>query len=206
MKRIDNADIDNRILDEAIAESYECGLSKISTKTIASRLNISEPVIFTHFHTKKNLISSCYPRAWKMMDTMLEYFPKKPWNEISSSDIYDSLEPFVSLILSKPKELSFLAQYGARRYIYGDEIVIKSQASLREYALGVVKVAYGVAPDNFDDVLDGFFQVIVTNLSLFSRVPEFSTERAKRFLSNFILFGYKRSFQIDMIHYGKDAK
>lgn len=58
-------DINERILDEAMKEAARKGISGISTKAIAHRLKISEPVIFLRFKNKRALIDAAFVRAWR---------------------------------------------------------------------------------------------------------------------------------------------
>ena len=55
--------VDGKIMDEVIRETFKYGIAMISTKDVARRLHISEPVIFSHFKTKQNLIDQTFVAA-----------------------------------------------------------------------------------------------------------------------------------------------
>lgn len=61
-------DIENKILDCAIRLGATKGIENISTQEIAKCLGISEPTIFVHFKTKKNLIV----QAARKLDTLVK--------------------------------------------------------------------------------------------------------------------------------------
>lgn len=48
--------LDNRILKKVVAHGAEYGIDGISTKAIAEEIGITEPTIYVHFHTRKNLL------------------------------------------------------------------------------------------------------------------------------------------------------
>lgn len=58
--------LDQNIIHEVMALSYESGLSVLSTKKIASRLKVSEPTIFAHFGTKAKLLLAAFAEAWSL--------------------------------------------------------------------------------------------------------------------------------------------
>ena len=64
-RRVLEKNIGRKILREVIKEAYKDGLSGVSTAKVAHSLGISEPVIFTHFGSKKNLIKQAFFEAWR---------------------------------------------------------------------------------------------------------------------------------------------
>ncbi len=48
--------LDNRILKKVVSHGAEYGINGISTKKIAEEIGITEPTIYVHFHTRKNLL------------------------------------------------------------------------------------------------------------------------------------------------------
>ncbi|MCH4210714.1 MAG: TetR/AcrR family transcriptional regulator [Bacilli bacterium] len=101
--------IENKIQEEVLRENFKYGISAISTKDVAKKLHISEPVIFAHFHTKKNLIDSCFRYSWNKL-------PKDVVFPMSEEDMEDPkviekyLEKFRS-ILAEPKALVYVNNY-----------------------------------------------------------------------------------------------
>lgn len=64
--------LDLRIMKRVVFYGATDGIGKISTKRIASDLNISEPTIFIHFKTKRNLLQSAYSSIMKSLREKIE--------------------------------------------------------------------------------------------------------------------------------------
>jgi AcrR family transcriptional regulator len=202
MCRTSIADIDEKILDEVIAESFSNGIGWVSTKQIASTLGISEPVIFSHFHTKKNLIISAYPRAWEPLNYALDLVSDTPWDVIKSAQVYAALKKGLDEVYSHPEQLSFVAQYGTLRNVYGSEVIYESQKAIREKLQGILALAFHVEPKSFQDALDLFFQDLVADIYLLQGAPESVLDEARRFILNFSAYGTKRAFEIEKLMVG----
>jgi AcrR family transcriptional regulator len=196
MCRTSIANIDEKILDEVIAESYTYGIGWVSTKEIASALGISEPVIFSHFHTKKNLILSAYPRAWEPINHCLEIVSDTPWDVIKSAQVYNALKNGIDELYSHPKELSFIAQYEGLRPVYGSEVVYEAQAYMRDKLKAILSLAFHVEPKDFQDPLDLFIETLISDYFFLNKAPSYALEEAKPFILNFAAYGSKRAFEI----------
>lgn len=197
MCRTSIANIDEKILDEVIAESYTYGIGWVSTKEIASALGISEPVIFSHFHTKKNLILSAYPRAWEPINHCLEIVSDTPWDVIKSAQVYGALKNGIDELYSHPKELSFIAQYEGLRPVYGSEVVYESQAYMRDKLKAILSLAFHEEPRDFQDPLDLFLETLISDYYFLDKAPDYAVAEAKRFILNFAAYGSKRAFEIE---------
>jgi AcrR family transcriptional regulator len=59
--------IEKKILGEVMKEAFKNGIAAVSTKEVAHKLHISEPVIFAHFETKQNLMVKTFEEAWNAL-------------------------------------------------------------------------------------------------------------------------------------------
>ena len=59
--------LEAKILSAVLKINAKDGFSNISTKKIAKKLAISEPVIFAHFNTKQGLLDASFRYAWKLI-------------------------------------------------------------------------------------------------------------------------------------------
>lgn len=55
--------LDNRIIKRTLIAGAKKGINNISTKEIASLLDITEPTIYVHYKTKENLLFCAYKEA-----------------------------------------------------------------------------------------------------------------------------------------------
>jgi AcrR family transcriptional regulator len=118
MSRKSIPNVDEKILEEVIRETFRYGVAMISTKKVAKHLHISEPVIFAHFKTKQNLIDQTFAYAWNKIPGG-DFFPPadNPVTDPSISNRY--LDQFRE-ILSYPKELVFCDAYYHSSYFHQD--------------------------------------------------------------------------------------
>jgi len=59
--------LEDKILSAVLRMNASEGIAKISTKNLAQKLAISEPVIFAHFVTKQGLLDASFEYAWKLI-------------------------------------------------------------------------------------------------------------------------------------------
>lgn len=59
--------LEEKILSAVLRMNASEGIAKISTKNLAKKLEISEPVIFAHFATKQGLLDASFEYAWKLI-------------------------------------------------------------------------------------------------------------------------------------------
>jgi AcrR family transcriptional regulator len=59
--------IENKILNAVLKADAKGGLSSISTRDIAKKLGISEPVIFARFGSKQGLLEAGFTYAWEQI-------------------------------------------------------------------------------------------------------------------------------------------
>jgi AcrR family transcriptional regulator len=59
--------LEEKILSAVLRMNANEGIAKISTKDLAKKQGISEPVIFAHFETKQGLLDASFEYAWKLI-------------------------------------------------------------------------------------------------------------------------------------------
>ena len=61
--------LETKIFSAVIKMNAKEGISNISTKLLAKKLGISEPVFFSHFITKQGLLNASFDYAWQQIYT-----------------------------------------------------------------------------------------------------------------------------------------
>lgn len=97
--------VDFKIMDEVIKETTKYGIACISTKELARRIHISEPVIFAHFGTKQNLMDRTFEYAWKQIPERA-IFPKAS-DQVNDPEVYNLYIARFQELLKYPKVLIF---------------------------------------------------------------------------------------------------
>jgi AcrR family transcriptional regulator len=110
--------VDEKIMDEVIRETFKYGIAMISTKDVARRIHISEPVIFSHFKTKQNLIDQTFSYAWHKMPQEV-IFPTSE-ADIRNPEVYDHYIARFNALLHFPKELVYEDAYYHSSYYHKD--------------------------------------------------------------------------------------
>jgi AcrR family transcriptional regulator len=62
-RRIGRAQREQQILDAAVAVFTERGYQNASMETVAERVGVTKPVLYTHFGSKEGLLQACIARA-----------------------------------------------------------------------------------------------------------------------------------------------
>jgi AcrR family transcriptional regulator len=101
--------IDAKIMNEVMRETFQRGIGMVSTKGVAKRLHVSEPMIFAHFKTKQNLIDQTFAYSWGRIPQET-IFPNPDVN-IYDPQVYASYVSRFNEILNYPKELVYSDAY-----------------------------------------------------------------------------------------------
>jgi AcrR family transcriptional regulator len=101
--------IDRKIIAEVHREAFKYGIGSVSTKDIAHKLKISEPVIFSHFGTKEGLMRSAFEAAWKSMPHMLA-FPSELTAE-GDRKAFLEYKKKIEEDCDKPLEVNYIASF-----------------------------------------------------------------------------------------------
>lgn len=113
MGRKSIANIEKKIIKQALKVNFKFGLGGISTRDIAKTLGISEPVIFSHFLTKRGLLNATFKAAYESLPKIIGI----PASVQADSDHAQFLhyQEQMTLALKKPHELYFI-----QAYLYSD--------------------------------------------------------------------------------------
>jgi AcrR family transcriptional regulator len=103
------ANIDKKIVREVWRESVKYGIESVSTKEISQKLKISEPVIFTHFKTKKNLMLSAFEEAWRLLPDR-NVIPTKLING-DEEEAFSNFKEIVRLCTANPSPIIYANQF-----------------------------------------------------------------------------------------------
>jgi len=147
-------DLDTKIIEETMREAVRENTVNISTKEVARRLSISEPAIFAHFKTKKDLIRAAFFKAW---DTFNKPLIPVPPEQLTTSDIhYEFFAPMYDAQLKNKKEITFIVYYLGSTY-YSQKDVFTAQKKRRDELKGILLRVYGPRPEEDLDVLITLF-------------------------------------------------
>jgi len=107
------ANIDDRIMVEVMKMTMKIGTGLVSTKEIAKKLGISEPVIFAHFKTKADLMDATFLKACAPLlnDQIAEVCCEK-----GSCATYEDYKPALLWALSFKKETIYVHHFLASSY------------------------------------------------------------------------------------------
>lgn len=193
--------INEKILDECMRLAMHHGLAVVSTRDIARDLGISEPVIFTHFKTKRGLINATYARAFSSFDgiIILEGVDKS----IPEEAAYQAVEPQILESLKHKKELSFINQYAASLQYYDYAFVQKVQAHYRSVLVSLFKSFWPHEERlDFDLLANQYIEDLIAALYHIAMGDYPNTERTRRMLQNLILYGVKGAIRLDLENSG----
>lgn len=115
-------DIDDKIMSEVMKMTMKVGTGLVSTKVIAKKLGISEPVIFTHFKTKADLMNATFVKACQPLkkDKITAIVLAK-----GKSATFEDYRPALLWALSFKKETVYIHHYLASSY-YDNVIALKA--------------------------------------------------------------------------------
>lgn len=117
--------IEKKILSEVMKETYKNGIAAVSTKEVARKLHISEPVIFAHFETKQNLMTKAFEEAWCAFPHTVA-FPstvKKEDDQVA----FMRYKEKVNSALQNPIQLIYIADFiNSRYYSYSEVLRVKT--------------------------------------------------------------------------------
>lgn len=121
-------DIDEKIMKEVMRQTLKVGTGLVSTKAVAKKLGISEPVIFSHFNTKSELMDQTFAYAWKSFEAknFFELGEGIPLNQPVAFYL-----PYIRETLSHSRELVFAQHYLASSMCHRD-LVLKAWAPTME--------------------------------------------------------------------------
>jgi AcrR family transcriptional regulator len=126
------ANIDEKILDEVMKQTVKVGTGLVSTKDIAKKLEISEPVIFGHFKTKNELMNATFVYAW---DKVFGNDPVVAVAHEHGADLqFEYYRDAILETINHKKEICYLHHYLASSFFDNDLVSSKMQASIAEFA------------------------------------------------------------------------
>lgn len=188
-RRLLSTNIDDKIIAEAINQSYKEGLDGISTIGIAKKLKISEPVIFAHFGTKKALIVAAFKKAWQPFECILGLTTFLNREGIQRNQEAGAYAQIQSLLRYK-KEAAFLYQFLANNYFKDTDIIYETFASRRNALKDWILTNYNPAPDCPVGMIIGeYFCNFVSYLSHLSRGDFSNDPEAVAASVNYLVLG-----------------
>lgn len=142
-RRLDDK-IDEKIMSEVMRQTVKSGTSLVSTKGIAKKLGISEPVIFTHFRTKADLMNATFVFAWKpFLDDPILKVVKEHGDDVR----FEYYKTAMVETLSWKKETIYIHRYLASGY-FNSVVVNKTTASYLKSLTGILKNFNSAIPEN----------------------------------------------------------
>jgi AcrR family transcriptional regulator len=146
------ANIDKKIIREVWRESVKYGIESVSTKQISQKLKVSEPVIFTHFKTKRNLMLSAFEEAWHALPER-KIFPTKLING-DEDEAFNGFKEIVNLCLANPSPVIFANQFINSSYFTKKEAGPITHAFQSELAANFGEINPKIGPNYLDNLSD----------------------------------------------------
>lgn len=179
--------VEKKIMNEVLREDFKYGIYSLSTKAIAARLNISEPVIFSHFKTKQNLLDRTFEHAFLQIN-VASLIPAP-----DSIIAYDSEQRFVAFfkeMLQEPECLVYADNYFHSAY-YHPEFADAVQKGLIDSAVSFLKAHNRRAEEENRYFVLGFLGMMVSGLARFVSNNVSLSEKELRLFSEALLNGMK---------------
>jgi hypothetical protein len=168
-RRILSSHVDEDIMDEVMKMTMKVGTGLVSTKEIAKRLGFSEPVIFAHFKTKRDLMDKTFEYCWKpfVNDNFFDVGPGLP-----SDRDFEFYKPYILKSLSYKKQLVYAQHYLASNYC-NEGVVERTWAPTRKYFISVFKGFEPAIPDEDCDFIARVCVSFRVNISCLFILKEF---------------------------------
>jgi AcrR family transcriptional regulator len=115
-------DIDTKIFKEVIKTVFKTGLGDVSTKKIAQKLGISEPVIFSHFKTKVGLLNATYEYCFNIFNLSFNV----PSTPVPFEDLWTLYAPYFNEAMNHPQELVYVSSFKHSQF-YDPEFIEKTE-------------------------------------------------------------------------------
>lgn len=155
--------IERKILSEVMKESFNGGIAAVSTKEVANHLHISEPVIFAHFKTKKNLMVRAFKTAWDEIPHIV-CFPRT-LSHRDDREAFLKYKDKVNICLAHPIAIVYIADFiNSRYYDYDGVLEVEKQ-----YRSDIVALFQEICPSlslkNLDMLAERFIESSITSIS-----------------------------------------
>jgi AcrR family transcriptional regulator len=188
------ANIDEKIMNEVMKMTMKVGTGLVSTKEIAKKLQISEPVIFTHFKTKANLMNATFVKAcaFTAEDQIARVCLEK-----GAQATFADYKPAILWTLTFKKEIVYIHHYLASSY-YDNEVVfqcLKPFFDTLKTAMKKLGASPEITPEEYDFLTYAYFHSRIDILNSFveGRFPVDDVHLAAmdRYLVGAMLLGLK---------------
>ena len=182
--------LDQKILQEVMNQTYEKGIQNVSTKRIATKLKISEPTIFAHFQTKKNLMLSAFAEAWSVIPHLLVL----PTVSEEKEDSYQQYREKVMFAYENLKATHYVASYVRSAYFKETQKECRNIQKL--YRLKVEKAICDLNPNiQYDSsalpfLVDNFIESSINNINYVCGFNSSMDENILRFIYRTRFFGF----------------
>jgi len=155
--------IEKKILGEVIKEAFKNGIAAVSTKEVAHKLHISEPVIFAHFETKQNLMVKTFEEAWNALPHTVA-FPAsvKPEDDQAAFQKYKEK---VAIALANPVKLIYIADFFSSRYYSYSEVLRVEGQYRNDISACFAHINPKIPKRDLDLLAERFIESSITSLS-----------------------------------------
>lgn len=200
MSRQPLKDIEERILRQVTLAAATEGLGFVSTKRIADRLKISEPVIFTHFKTKENLLLKAYQRAFRIYEEA--FYPSIIAPEKSTMEERERKreEAIDALLDNHREELVFIGQYQACQGLHLPEAIRTTPQTIRESLMKSFRKMGNASEEDITLLSDFYLMNSIFCLSMLARLPRLDDRTSRAFVDNLVFFGLYQSLEKEGKH------
>jgi AcrR family transcriptional regulator len=155
--------IEGKIIAEVMREAFKNGIAAVSTKEVAAKLHISEPVIFAHFQTKQNLMTKTFETAWNSWPHTVAF----PLNltEEDDAEAYNKYKEKVQTCTAQPIPFIYTYEFiNSRYYKYSD--VQRVEGHFREEIVEIFHtINPKMPPKDLDLLAERFIESSITSIS-----------------------------------------
>jgi AcrR family transcriptional regulator len=155
--------IEKKILAEVMKSTFKNGIAAVSTKEVARRVGISEPVIFAHFKTKQNLMVRAFEEAWNALPHIAAF----PESVKAEDDLiaFNRYKEKVAVALANPVKLIYISDFINSRYYSYTEVLRVEKDYRQEIGAKFAKINPAIPPRDLDLLPERFIESSITSLS-----------------------------------------
>jgi AcrR family transcriptional regulator len=177
--------VEKKIMEEVLRADFKYGIYSLSTKEIASHLKISEPVIFSHFKTKQNLLDRSFEYALAKIN-LASAIPEP--GSVIVPDAEERFLTFFQFALQEPKALVYANNYAHSPY-YHPEFAYAVEKGVVDGAVDFLNKSNGADEEDNRHTALGFLSLIVAGLSRFASGGKAISEKELRLFTRGLLYG-----------------
>lgn len=177
--------VNEKIIDGVLKETFKNGISNLSTKKLTAKLGISEPVLFSHFKTKQGLFDAVYSKCAENV----HFCKGLPAEKVEFEKIWNVMENSINEMMSHPKEVVFMNEYRHSCY-YNPALVRKLGSEELSFFDASFHLHYPMASNEQAEILtDNLLEQFIMIAAHLSRKDWPDTKSTRKILFMSVIYG-----------------